>query len=334
MRRRTFLTLLGGMASWPLARARAAGRKGRARGRAPSSNLDNPVNGARLFRHCAPELRRLGFTEGHQSRRRTIGALTRGLPQSLRRRQRAGRGRKPTRSLPAVQKSHCRRRPRRGRPVPIPMLANNYDPFARGYVKSLSRPGGNITGLFYRQPELVAKQVELLVEVFPDLKTARRALGSKLGRPVQRGRARVAVDAADAATAVKLESPPYDFDAAFPSAGAAWGANGARAVESVLHRYTAHAHRRSSRCSIACRRCSYSSITSRQRTMSYGVDAATYVAARLASYVAKILRGAQPADLPVEQPSNFELMLNFKTAEALGLNLPTSILLRADEVIE
>ena len=67
--------------------------------------------------------------------------------------------------------------------------------------------------------------------------------------------------------------------------------------------------------------------------MSYGIDAVP-ILRRTASYVAKILRGARPSDLPIEQPSNFEFALNLKTAKAIGVTLPTSILLRADEVIE
>jgi putative tryptophan/tyrosine transport system substrate-binding protein len=98
--------------------------------------------------------------------------------------------------------------------VPIVMLANNYDPFARGYVKSLAQPGGNITGLFYRQPELAVKQLELLVEAFPDrtrvgvlLDSASADQLSAIERAVPSMRLSL--------RSLKLENPPYDFDAAF-----------------------------------------------------------------------------------------------------------------------
>ena len=92
-------------------------------------------------------------------------------------------------------------------PVPIVMLANNFDPIARGYVKSLSHPGGNITGLVYRQPELAAKQLELLAQAFPGrTRVGGPAMGSILGRRIGVGRARGAVSAADAATSQARKS--------------------------------------------------------------------------------------------------------------------------------
>ena len=98
--------------------------------------------------------------------------------------------------------------------VPIVVLANNFDPIERGYVASLSHPGGNITGLFYRQPELAVKQLELLREAFPD----RKRVGAMYDR-YSAGQFAAAERAAPSMgltlLPVKLENPPYDFEAAF-----------------------------------------------------------------------------------------------------------------------
>jgi putative ABC transport system substrate-binding protein len=215
--------------------------------------------------------------------------------------------------------------------IPIVFWANNFDPIERGYVKSLARPGGNITGVFTRQPELAEKQVELLTQTFPertrlgalwdagtaDQFTAAERRARALGRDL---------------TAVKLETVPYDFEAAFRTL-----AEASSQALLVLSGPTFAFHTKT----IAELALKYRlpgmfilrTYVDVGGLMSYGVDIDASFR-RVANFVAKILSGARPGDLPIEQPVKYELVVNLKTAKAIGIELPTSLLLRADEVIE
>jgi putative ABC transport system substrate-binding protein len=215
--------------------------------------------------------------------------------------------------------------------VPIVMIAINYDPIARGYVASLARPGGNITGVVFQQLELAQKQVELLDQAFPD-RTRLAVLFDDQSADQFTVAERTANSLKMQVQPVKLESPPYDFEAAFHSASA-------RSAQTALVLSTPLFAQQSSRIAELA-------ISHRLPTMfifklyvqagglmSYGADF-PLMYQRAADYVAKILRGAKPVDLPIEQAAKFELAVNLKTAKAIGVELPTSILLRADEVIE
>jgi putative ABC transport system substrate-binding protein len=217
------------------------------------------------------------------------------------------------------------------RTVPIVMWANNFDPLSRGYVQSLARPGGNVTGLFTRQPELAAKQVEILKETFPD-RTRLTALWDALSADQLGGAERAAKSLHLTLRALKLENPPYDMAAAFRRV-----AEGDPQMLLVLSSPLFGPHNKE-----------LAEGTLRSRLpamfifkyyvedgglMSYGIDIKSDFR-RLAEFVAKILNGSTPAELPVEQPTKFELIVNLKTAKAIGIELPTSLLLRADEVIE
>jgi putative ABC transport system substrate-binding protein len=328
LRRREFISILGSAAAaWPSAvHGQQASKIARVGVLGP--NFNNPVTGPG-YQVFLSELRKLGFTEGQnlvvEYRRTDEGmpnAFT-GANEMVAAKADVLVANGPEISLQAAAAA----RPA----VPIVMLANNYDPFARGYVKSLAQPGGNVTGLFYRSPELAVKQLELLVEAFPGrtrvavlLDSASDDQLSAIERAVPSMRLSV--------RSFKLENAPYDFDAAFQavvqgeaqmlhvlssplftpqSAHIAELAIGHRLPTMFIFRHYVEAG----------------------GLMSYGVDTRP-MWRRAASYVAKILRGAQPQDLPVEQAANFEFAVNLKTAKALGVTLPTSILLRADEVIE
>jgi len=216
-------------------------------------------------------------------------------------------------------------------PVPIVMGAANFDPIAKGYVQSLARPGGNVTGFILRWPELAVKQIELLQEAFPD----RNRLGvlwdtqstDQFSAAEREAKARRI-----ALRSLKLENSPYDFATAFRtlvrdgaqmliiSSSPLFSPQSAQIVSlAIEHRLPAMFILKH--------------YVEAGGLMSYGVDFAPLMR-RAASFVAKILRGAKPADLPVEQATHFEFVLNLKTAKTMGLTLPTSILLRADEVIE
>ena len=217
------------------------------------------------------------------------------------------------------------------RTIPIVMWANNFDPITSGYVQSLARPGGNVTGLFTRQPELAAKQVEILKETFPD-RTRLAVLWDAFSVDQMGGAERAAKSLQLTLLSMKLENPPYDIPAVFRRVAEShpqmllvlssplFGPHNKEIVDEAL-RYRLPAM------------CIFKYYVEDGGLISYGIDIKSDFQ-RLAEYVAKILNGAKPAELPVEQPTKFELVVNLKTAKAIGIELPTSLLLRADEVIE
>jgi putative ABC transport system substrate-binding protein len=204
--------------------------------------------------------------------------------------------------------------------VPVVMIAVNFDPLARGYITSLTRPGGNITGLVFQQLELAQKQVELLTQAFPE-KTQLAMLFDGQSAD-QFGAAERAAKALNLQVqAIRLENPPYDVEAAFRGA-VSGGAQMVLVLSSPLFlpqrnriAELANAHRLPSMF-IAKHWVEAGGL------MAYGADFPPMYR-RAADYVAKILKGAKPADLPVEQATKFELIVNLRTAKALGIELPT-----------
>jgi putative ABC transport system substrate-binding protein len=329
MRRRKFLGVLGGaLAAYPLAaEAQQHDRVARVGVLGPSREK-NPIS-RRGYAVFLAELRKLGFTEGQnlqiefgRTDEDMAGAFA-AANEMVAHKAEVLIANGPEVTLQAAAAA----RPQ----LPIVMLATNFDPFARGYVKSLADPGGNITGIFYRSPELAAKQLELLVEAFPE----RRRIGTlwDVQSAEQANRAEAAAQSMGLPLhSLKLENPPYDFDAAFQAL-----AHGDAQMLEVLSSplFTEYAPRIAA---LAIRYRLPSMFTFRHYVeaggmMSYSVDT-FHMWRRAASYVAKILRGARPGDLPIERAENFEFTVNLKTAKAIGVTLPTSILLRADEVIE
>jgi putative ABC transport system substrate-binding protein len=206
------------------------------------------------------------------------------------------------------------------------------DPVGLGRVTSLARPGGNITGVSFQAPELMGKRLELLKEAMPgvtrvaylwhsagvvpralqELETAARALGMQI-HPVE-------------------VRAPYPFDQAF-----------ATMTEMHADALTTHpsggflAHRRQIVDLAAQTRLAGifpdRGFAQAGGLMAYG-PSVTANFHRAATYVDKILKGAKPADLPVEQPATYELVLNLKTAKTLGITFPATLLIQADEVIQ
>jgi putative ABC transport system substrate-binding protein len=215
--------------------------------------------------------------------------------------------------------------------VPIVAEFTNFDPVDRGIVTSLARPTGNVTGVYDRRPELVEKQIELLAETFPE----RRRLGVlwDAGSAEQFG----AIERPAAALhlelrALKLENPPYDFVAAFRTL-AERGAQMLLVLSSALFNED-----RSHIAALALQHALPSMFVGKLYVdagglISYGASISGMYR-RMAEYVDRIARGAKPSDLPIEQPTKFELAINLKTARALGLALPPTLIVRADEVIE
>jgi putative ABC transport system substrate-binding protein len=219
------------------------------------------------------------------------------------------------------------------RTATVPIVASDLesDPVAAGFVASWARPGGNITGTFLDQAEISGKWLELLKAAIPKL--SRVAVLWDSTTPSHQLKA---LTMGVRALAVTLQTlavrGPEDFQGAF-TAAARQHAQGVVMLSSPL------VLRSGARLAdlAATRRLPTVSMF-RQNTlagclMSYGPRLADRYR-RIGSFAARILNGAKPADLPIEQPTQFELVINLKTAKALGLTIPPSLLLRADEVVQ
>jgi ABC-type uncharacterized transport system substrate-binding protein len=327
MKRREFIALVGGAAAaWPLAApAQQSGKIARIGFLGPSLNSPQPMA---LYQALLAQLRELGFIEGQNltadyrglddPRGPFVNAmdLTRLQPDLI-----VALG--PEVALQAVVSASGF--------VPIVFVAVNFDPLARGYVASIARPGGNITGVVFQQLELAQKQVELLAQAFPE-----RNRLAVLFDAQSIDQFNAAEQAAKLLTlqiqSLKLENPPYDLSAAFRQAQM-----GAAQIVLVLSSPSFIPHMPKIIDIATAKRLPTMFINKdwvlAGGLMSYGADFTT-MWRRGADYATKVLKGAKPADLPVEQATKFLLTVNLKTARAIGIELPTSILLRADEVIE
>ena len=215
--------------------------------------------------------------------------------------------------------------------LPIVMVAIDYDPFARGFVKDLARPGGNVTGPYLRQIDLTVKRLNLLKQAVPEMSgvtvlwdglsvdqwTAAQAAGAKLGLQMD---------------GIEFRERPYDYDKVFAQA-----ATDKRKYLSVM--VSPYFFLDRVRLGEAVQRHRIVSMFGFREwvdaggLLSYGTSLNSMF--RLAAdYVDRIARGAKPADLPIEQPTKFEFVLNQKTAAAIDLTVPDTLLARADEVIE
>jgi putative tryptophan/tyrosine transport system substrate-binding protein len=216
--------------------------------------------------------------------------------------------------------------------IPI-VFAQDTDPIGNKFVASLARPGGNITGLSRLAPELTGKQIELLKEVVPKL--SRVAIFANLTSPSY-SQVLKETKLAAGALAVKLQyldvQGPKDFGTAFREASK----EHANAVLWVVSGNVASPHRKTiAELAIRSRLLAiYEQATFVEAggLMSYGVNFID-LDRRAATYVDKILKGANPADLPVEQPIKFEFIINLKAAKQIGLTIPPNVLARADKVI-
>ena len=322
MNRREFITLLGGASlAWPLAgRAQSSGkvhRIGVLRVGEPPPSYIQP------FRQA---LSRLGYVEGQNI------IIEYGLAQSVE-------------QLPDMAAELIRRRvdllvasgtpsvvPARNATSTIPVVfVGAIDPKATGVVTSLARPGENVTGISGLFADLTGKRLELLKEILPSL--SRVVFLSRAANPGHANYAREAELAARALHVqfqVLLVSSPNDFEEAFRRAR---GANAILQLDDAM---------------FTSERVRLVELAARHRLpVVYGprdfAELGGLLALgpnysdlyrRAATYVDKILKGAKPGDLPIEQPPTFELVINLRTARALGLSIPPTVLARADEVIE
>jgi len=218
------------------------------------------------------------------------------------------------------------------RTIPI-VFAVVGDPIAEGLVASLHRPGGNLTGLTSMSPDLVGKQLEFLKAVVPRL--SRVAI---LKNPANRGHATLLERAERAASTLGLRFAIIEAGSgdALDGAFRRMAAEGVEGV--VVLRDGLFLQYRARIVNLAAKAAVPTIFGHRDEAeagglLSYGTDSVALFR-QAATYVGKILKGAKPADLPVEQPTQFELVINMKTARAMALTIPPSLLLRADHVIE
>jgi putative ABC transport system substrate-binding protein len=217
------------------------------------------------------------------------------------------------------------------RTLPIIMMAIEYDPIARGYVTNLARPSGNITGIFLQQIELAEKRVQLLKEGFPQLPAA---MGFWDATSVDQWRATetAATKLGLRLAGFELRDPPYDYDRVFTQSTSDHRGGLFVMVSPFFFRD------RNRLAEFALRQRIVSMFGFREAVdagglVSYGPNL-NLLHRRMADYVDRIAKGAKPADLPIEQPAKFELVINLKTAKSIGVTVPHSLLLLAEETIE
>ncbi len=216
--------------------------------------------------------------------------------------------------------------------IPIVMLAVG-DPVGAGLISSLARPGGNVTGTSVLMPDVAGKRLELLRDIVPKLRRV-AILGNRQNASAAADMR--ATETAARVLGVTVHSVEVDsvsrLDAAFADIARS-RPDGIVVIQDSItlwHRREIAAAALRTRLATVFPSAAY---VKDGGLVGYGPDMHA-VATRAASYVDKILKGARPGDLPVEQPTKFELVINLKTAKALGLTIPPSLLARADQVID
>src|SRR6516162_10272430 len=330
IRRREFMAMLGAAAAWPLAARAQQGERVRRIGVLMGTDENDPVQKPYILAFTQA-LAGLGWTDGRNVRidlrwGRTDINRIRALAQELVGLQPDIIVTSTTSPTAAVQ--------RETRTIPI-VFASVPDPVASGIVARLDRPSGNVTGFAIFEPSLGGKWLELLSEIAPGLKRAAIMFNPDTN-PVSKALYLSSLETAARSLKVEPIISPVHSDVEIETAINALGrepGGGLVVIPSVF----VNAHR-APIISAAARNNVPAVYTSSYFArdgglLSYGVDQVD-IFRRAATYVDRILSGARPGDLPVQFPTKFEMVLNLKTAKALGLEVPLSILLRADEVIE
>jgi putative ABC transport system substrate-binding protein len=324
MQRREFIALLGGIAAWPLA---ARAQQSSSVARIGYLNTNDASTSASYVEAFRAGLRDLGYVEGKNfviESRFAEGNIDR-LPELAAELVRgnvdviitSGSG------VVAAQRATST--------IPIVMLVMG-DAVATGVVASLGHPGGNITGSSFFNPELMAKRVELLKEVAPSMTQAAVLLTPGLpgNGPVLR-----AMEMTAKALKVELQLFEARGSSEYESTFIAIADKKIGAI--VVHDNPIFVRDAKLLAAIAAKQrlasVGFLEFTAAGGLVAYGVNFHDMYR-RAAYFVDKILKGAKPGDLPIEQPTKFELVINLRTAKALGLTIPPTLLARADEVIE
>ncbi len=319
MNRRAFVTGLGAVLAAPPAEAREAERVYRV-------GLVSLGGDPLWWQPVLDALRELGYVEGRNLtvKRAFAKGHAEDLPRLVMELARSGIDvavTTATRETKAVQQA--------APTTPIVMLLVP-DPVAEGFVKTLARPGGNITGLTNVAPGITQKCVELLREAIPTASRFAVIMGGVLGAET-----RTELERAGKTLGIELSTTPIggqDVDTVLGRAKTG-GASGVIAPPD----YVTFIHRKRL-VEAALKHQLPGCYWTREYVeagglLTYSADT-TEFRRRAAMFVDKIFKGAKPADLPVEQPTKFEFVINLKTAKTLGLTIPPSLLLRADQVIE
>ena len=326
MRRREFITLIGGAAAWPVAARPQEPAKLPRIGILWPNPLTASGHFVDAFRHGLSEL---GYVEGKDmviDFRSAEGRMER-LPDLA-----AELVRLPVDVIQTATSPTIRAAQQATRTIPI-IMGNSQDPVSEGFVASLARPGGNITGQTLFSPDLAAKRLQLLKDILPAL--TRVAVLWHVDDPALALALRETVIAANVLQ-LELRSLGVrglaEFEAAFRTA--TQENTGALIVleDNLSFRYRAEIARLANGGRVPVMY-GLRDFAEAGGLIAYGPNLAQMYR-RSATYVDKILKGAKPADLPVEQPTRFELVINLKTARALGLEVPPTLLALADEVIE
>jgi putative ABC transport system substrate-binding protein len=328
MKRRDFITLLGGAAAWPLvARAQQGDRVRRIGVLMPRDENDSVAKP--LVSVLTRSLADLGWTDGRNVRmdlrwgRGDINRI-RGFAKELVDLQPDIIVTSTTAAIAALQ--------RETRSIPI-VFAGVADPVLSGLVARLDRPGGNITGFATFEASLGGKWLELLSEIAPGLKRAAIMFNPDTG--LASTYLPLFETAARSLKVAAINAPVHgdeEIEAAVVALGREPGGGLVVRADGFMDAHRASIISAAARNNVPTVY-ALSEFVRDGGLLSYGVDLVD-IYRRAASYVDRILRGAKPADLPVQFPTKFEMVLNRKTATALGLAIPPSILLRADEVIE
>jgi putative ABC transport system substrate-binding protein len=215
--------------------------------------------------------------------------------------------------------------------IPIVFFALDFDPFAKGFVTSLAKPGGNLTGVFVRQIELAKKRVELTRQALPGALSL-WLLWDSVSRDQADAAAGVASEYGFAPHLVEATGEPPNYAAALAPLAQASGAPLLIPASPRFYRdrvafLALLLERRIPAISAFPEHAEVGAL------LSYGVTVAA-VLKDIAPYIDRIAKGAKPGDIPIEQPTHFDMTINLRTANALGLTIPASLLARADEVIE
>jgi ABC-type uncharacterized transport system substrate-binding protein len=324
MRRREFIGLLGAATAWPLA-ARAQ------QGKVPIVGFLHPGfpdSGSPVFDALGQGLRDAGYVEGETVKIEARWARGKPdiLPQLTRELIQLHADVLVPTARPSIEAA-------RAATTDLPIVANDLesDPVASGYVASLAHPGGNLTGLFLDAPSLSGKWLQLISDIVPAVKKIAVLWDATTGTYQLD-----AIRAAATAASIDLVVMEFRDDEGLDTALEAGLKQGPQAVIQLGSPLIRQAGTRTAEI-LSVRHIpgisQFRTFPDGGGLMSYGPDL-IYLYRRIGPIVGKILLGARPADLPIERPTKFELVINLKTAKALGLSVPIGLLNAADEVIE
>jgi len=215
--------------------------------------------------------------------------------------------------------------------IPVVMIAVDYDPLAFGYIESLARPGRQMTGLYLQQIDLAKKRVELLTQALPNVRAA-TVFWDTDSEDQWKATSSAAPEFGLRLADVRLHDLPYDYEKALTQAPSDYRSVVIFPTSPVFYRDRERIAEFAVRHKVATV-FGFREWVDAGGLLSYGVNFPAMFT-RAAEFVDMIAKGAKPGDLPVEQPTKFELVLNLRTAKAIGITISPPILVRADGVIE